>query len=93
MRLLVNHEALRVGPDRISTPEKRCELPFQTSGSVPPCQLRQFFPGHRASLVEVVRQILQMDAFGAFLAVFHAHEWQGDITRTEFAKKFQECQM
>ena len=48
-------------------------------------QLQAFLDGCSPPLVQVLGQIIDMDAFGAFLRRFHADERKGDGTSRDFA--------
>ena len=51
-------------------------------------QLKAFLDGCSPPLVQVLGQIVDMDAFGAFLRRFHADERKGDGTSRDFADEF-----
>ena len=48
-------------------------------------QLQAFLDGCSPPLVQVLGQIIDMDAFGAFLRRFHSDEGEGDRTGRDFA--------
>ena len=48
-------------------------------------QLKAFLDGCSPPLVQVLGQIVDVDAFGAFLRRFHADEGEGDGTGRDFA--------
>ncbi|MGX0878992.1 hypothetical protein ACSSV4_003699 [Roseovarius sp. MBR-154] len=59
---------------------------FQMGTRLPKAlQLQAFLDGCSPPLVQVLGQIIDMDAFGAFLRRFHSDEGQGDGTRRDFA--------
>ncbi|WP_446000276.1 hypothetical protein [Salipiger thiooxidans] len=59
---------------------------FQRGTRLPKApQLQAFLDGSSPPLVQVLGQIVDMDAFGAFLRRFHADERKGDGTSRDFA--------
>ena len=59
---------------------------FQRGTRLPkPLQLQAFLDGCSPPLVQVLGQIIDMDAFGAFLGRFHADEGEDDGTSRDFA--------
>ena len=61
--------------------------------TLPTAHLGKLLLGRLSTPINVVGQILQMDALGAFLTFFYSHERQGDVARTELAQKFGERQV
>ena len=50
-------------------------------------QLGAFFEGHFALLVDIGREIGEMDASLGFLARLNPHDWQRDIAANSLSKK------
>lgn len=59
----------------------------------PTAHLGKLLLGRLSTRIKVVRQILQMDALGAFLTCFYSHGWQGNVARTALAQEFRERQV